>query len=322
MKRALKHIILMAFATLLLLATGNAYAQIVPDNTGDDPYLGTTHRYVVTVDDWDNDQIWTLEHQSGSPEYTPTTSPGNTFISTEIVGNLYYIDITFTRDDFDVGTWILRYEEENTTDGCIATRDFLIHLQENTFYEALYDESSETPPATYSECHDSTGTVQNWDLIKNINVPTRIYFPVYMYKDEDFKLNSWQFEATFSLGNTEYELVSINKGATNSLEGASYTITNVDADTWRIEVLATSDTSYTADNIELEVEVTGEMYYECAVTMTLTNGKALSGTNDRVETEDNVYIYPDVAGTTESEWRTRKITINALPATTNITITN
>lgn len=317
MRGRMIHIILVVVSTLLFLTAKNTYAQIPPVNTGDDPYIGTKHRYMVVADQPTvNTTYWQIT--DGTNTYRSTDPNIDTLFTftTPPTTNIIYLDVYFSRWVFSEGTWTLTYTETNTDNACVATRTFTIHLLDPTFYESLYDIASVTPPAAYSECHDSTNTLQSWTSINGTNVPTRIVFPVYMYKDEDFKLNNWRFDATFNLSETEYSIAFVNKQNANSNRGANYTISNVSGNTWRI-VVDSAVGEYGSDFIQLEVVLSGEMYLDCNVTMSISNAYALSGTTNIVRTGDNFYVYPDEAGV-PMDWRTRMISVNGVPAAQNI----
>lgn len=311
MNRNLQHITILILATMLSLLAGKSYAQsIMPLNTGDDPYLGTTHSYVVEIDDRvNNDYGWELVN--GGTTYDPS----NDFISTTLVGNTYTITIEFTRDDFTPGTWTLRYEETSRDDGaCVATREYIIYLSENEFYESLYDIASETPPGSTPECHDSTNTVQVYANVNSLNFQTEYIFPVYMYKQSDFKLNTWHFDATVAAAG--YTIISIGKGSSTTNRGADYSISQSGGVYSVVADSATGD--YDSDYVELSVVVVGPMFTDFTMTLGIDNAYAISGSTGQVTTEDNVHIYPDESGV-PTDWRTKTVTILGVPATRDIT---
>ncbi|HPR61886.1 MAG TPA: hypothetical protein PLF35_13110, partial [Prolixibacteraceae bacterium] len=311
MKRNLQHIVVLILATMLSLLAGKSFAQsIMPLNTGDDPYLGTTHSYVVEIDDRvNNDYGWKLVN--GGTTYDPS----NDFISTTLVGNTYTITIEFTRDDFTPGTWTLRYEETSRDDGaCVATREYIIYLSENEFYESLYDVASETPPGSTPECHDSTNTVQVYANVNSLNFQTEYIFPVYMYKQSGFKLNTWHFDATVAAAG--YTIVSIGKGSSTTNMGADYSISQSGGVYTVVADSAIGD--YDSDYVELSVVVEGPMFTDFTMTLDIDNAYAISGSTGQVTTEDNVHIYPDESGA-PAEWRTKTVTIRGVPETRDIT---
>lgn len=312
MKRNLQHITILILATLLSMLAGNSFAQISPVNTGDDPYLGTTHSYLVVIDDpINNDYGWQLIN--GSTIYDPSDD----FITATLVGNNYTIEIEFTRADFTTtpATWTLRYEETSRDDGsCVAIREYTIHLKENEFYESLYDIASETPPGAFSACHDSTNTIQQYDDVNGLNFQTAYIFPVYMYKESDFKLATWHFDAGLSISGTGYSIVTVNKASGSTNLGAAYTISESGG---KYIVVADSATgNYESDYVELRVVLTGPMFNNADLTLEIESAYAISGSTGQVVTEDNVHIYPDEPGVA---WRTKTVTINGVPATRDIT---
>jgi hypothetical protein len=315
MNKGLKHIILLVLNTLLLLAALHSYAQIPPVNTGDDPYIGTTHRYQVTADNLSNSRAWYITDETLTTTIVPT--PG-ILVITPGTGNIFYADVTFTSPPFSVGTWVLTYVETSILTGtCVATREFVIHLRENNFYELVYNQTTENPGTSFSECHDSTGTVQDWNNIFNTPFQTAIHFPVYMNKEADFDLNTWEFDASVSVVSAGYSVISIGKGALVSSRGANYTVTLISGSTYRI-VVDSPPIGETDDFVDIAVIVSGPMYDNVDVTLNITNGIARSGTSREIITNDNISVYPTDGTYTKSAWRTKTVSTLGIPATQNI----
>ncbi len=313
MRNGLRHSIFWVFTLLLIFSVSKGYAQIPPSNTGDDPYLGTTHRYQVTADDLNNTREWFIT--DGTTRIDPTAG---IFVISSGAGNILYADVTFTAPPFSVGTWILTYVETSTSTGtCVATREFVIHLRDNTFYEVVYNQTTENPGVSYSECHDSTGTVQDWDEVSTTSFQTAISFPVYMNKEADFALNTWEFDAQVSIASIGYNVLSIGKGAATSNRGANYTVTLVSGDSYKVVVNA-PQAGDTQDFVDIRVVVEGPMYATIGVTLTISNGLARSGVNREVVTTDNITVYPTDGTYTKNQWREKTVEMLGVPATHNI----
>ncbi|MDA3927600.1 MAG: hypothetical protein PF541_01485 [Prolixibacteraceae bacterium] len=314
MGKKIKHTVYL-IAMLLTLSISNSFAQISPVNTGDDPYIGTTHSYQVTIDEVANtDSCW-ITNNTTTYNFADHTS----IISSSTSGSTYTIEIKFDSISFPVAeTWVLWYSESDINGDCVAERSYTIYLKQNTFYETVY--SSGTPASSFTECHDSTATVQDWSVISGTEFPTVVNFDVLMYKDLDFKLNKWQFDAEIVAGGG-YSLLSIDKGAASSSMGANFTVTPKNATTYTVSVDSATG-SYASDTVNIAVEVEGLMQDDGDITLDIKeSGFALSGTNNIVTTIDNFTVSPsgETNNTDRLKWRKKTVTNLGVPATQNIT---
>jgi len=141
--------------------------------------------------------------------------------------------------------------------------------------------------ADASECHDSTGQV----LSVVATGPTTLYFTVNMNKAAGWSIDSWEYDFTIAVANTNYTLASVKVdsgaelGATGPYTGNSVSGSN-----------ATS---------EIGVVIEGPVTEGTDVTLQISNGEAIVGTSS---TPDN--------GSGDD---TQVLTVNPLPNTSVIT---
>lgn len=215
-------------------------------------------------------------------------------------------------------TWYLVYSEWDGTEGtgnCIAMRSFEIKLEENTFYLSMGDDDD--------DCNSLHGEVLNWNDINGNDIESYVEFTVQMNRMDDFDMNSWSFSGTISFDQSNYSFIRV-RSVGDELTGSSgagenFTISDDDGSgTFTVsvdaeEVTASEPPAEDNDFITLRVFVSGLVYEGETVTLTVSNGKAKSGTNYPKETDDN---------TNKGGDRIQENEIFPLPATSNIAIVN
>jgi hypothetical protein len=133
-------------------------------------------------------------------------------------------------------------------------------------------------------CHDENGQI----LATGASAATTVDFAVIL-DNPTFLLNltTWEFDLTFGLVGS-YSITEVKVGA--NVIAAPYTGISI---------------AGTEENVTVSVKITGAVETPETVTMTVSNGKAIKGTT----------VTPDNTNGTNYD---QALTINALPATTNI----
>jgi hypothetical protein len=317
--------ILILLTTILLLA-GTRYAHA--QNTSSEPFVNSWQKYRVPMGAAANSVTWELrkdnkDNLTGKLDLSTLFSENEKWMdiySEDVSGDDYAaIEIKFEDTNFANGeTWYLVYSEWDGTEGtgnCIAMRSFEINLEENTFYLSMGDDDD--------DCNSLHGVVLNWNDINEQAIESYVEFTVQMNRMDDFDMNSWSFSGAISF-DQDYDFIrvrSVGDELTGSSDaGENFTISDDDGSgTFTVSVdaedITASEPDPLADNdfITLRVFVSGLVYEGETVTLTVSNGKAKSGSNYPKETDDN---------TNKGIDRIQNNEILPLPATSNIAIVN
>ncbi len=297
-----------------MLAAGlsRGYAQ----NTSALPYIDSWHRYQVTSDASANSVTWWLQSdETLSPvtrlDLSQLDNDGANWITRSTVGVTEIIDIKFVDAQFNSGqTWYLIFSEWDNTVGtgnCVARRSMRIDIVENTFYLSLGGDMS--------ICNPLDGDVLNWNNVDTEPIGTGVPFRITMNKAAGFAANTWTFSGSLTGLTGGYTVTSATSseahgsdgdGTTN--DGYPYTITyNTGAFTVTVTGSSTVVGVGESDYIDILVWITGRVWIDTQVTLTISNGQATSGTAYTVNTDDN-----------GSGDKIQVYTINELPGTSNI----
>lgn len=256
MKKMKKTINCLFAAAALMIISMTAMAQ-----NGTNPYAGSTHTYTVTPEDAINNTLtWSISGGGIINGATNGTSLSVTWGST-------------------TGAQTITFTEYDPNTSCSTQRTLDVTVISNTFYLTM--------GADNEECHDLSGTV----LAEGASGNTTVYFDVNLNKDSGWDIDSWKYDFSVAITNTNYSLQSVKVDGGADL-GASGTYSNQ-------TVLGTSGTS------QIEVVLNGPVTEGTPVTVNLSSGVAIKGTTT---TPDN--------GTGD---KTQEITINPLPDTSEIT---
>lgn len=285
----------------LLLLVGPRYAYAQAENTGAAPYRDSQHSYRVPIGLVANDQRWVVT-DDGANTFNLTSSPEAwaTITPATLDGGYEVIEIFFDRNVFSVGTWYLRFYEDQDMGGsiiCVSAREFVITISENSFRLTL----AATVP---SQCNSQSGIIHAYT---ELDEPTEVFttnvtYIVNMNKSNDFNPTSYNFDANFS------QSISVISATTND---SAIIITGATPGTdFNIEVKR-AVANAASDVVEITVTYSNPVLADVTRNLTVTNGEAIVSkplAPDAV-TEDNIVGYPG---------RVQAITILAVPATRDI----
>lgn len=237
-----------------------------------------------------NSTIFDLDNSMGWVQGI-TSSDNNAYIE------IYYDETIFANGQ----TWYLVYAEFSA-DVCVARRRFDLTVTDNTFYLSL--------GADFATCNTNHGAVFNWDDIDDNPQPDYIDFTVTMHKGLDFSLNSWEFTVSANMSQMNYSYVSA-VALGSSTGGGAVTVTDGGANSIFVSVSGPVNPADQSDEITIRINLTGLVHEDEIIELEITDDteKARSGTDYEVVTDGN--------GNGD---KTQQITINPLPATTNIAV--
>ncbi|MDA3881066.1 MAG: hypothetical protein PF436_11820 [Prolixibacteraceae bacterium] len=297
--RRVKYIVNIFALTVLLLIVGNSY--VFAQNTYDQPYLDSWHKYRVPMGDVANTPTWQLQINSGA-EIALTNDmyeagDGEIWVkygTEDVAGADYaYIELKFIDPRFDIGdVATIIYSEMDLDEGnCEARRSKLATVVNNQFELNMTDMGN--------ICNSFNGIWDNTtEFIGDADHNHEVEFNVSMTKEEGFRASSWRFTGTFSIesGAGDNSFVSPitvsgnNQTAEYADNGATWSILNdgnPNDNTITIEVnVADPDFVYTTDNLTFSVLLNGKVSSDVTVQFTLDEGYGVSGTNYPSEVSD------------------------------------
>jgi hypothetical protein len=273
---------LFSVTAILALISMNATAQSGTTGTlgdGDDPYLATTHNYKVTSDG--GTIVWAVLHAGDSSDASADVGLGTN-------GN-NNIDITWNT----AGDYIIQYTE--TLNNCSTKRQLGVTVRSNNFYLDLLTDTD--------ACNSEEGNVLDWNTYETKNdVKTELTFTVNMAKDNGFSIDNYQFTGDIVLPTG----VTIADASDVTVTGGTK---SAGTGNGNFNVSATATDAATSGQVVIKVQVSGKVTDGGAVTLNLTNGKAVKGS---VETPDNLAL-------PVSSDRSQVVTLKPLPGSSNIT---
>lgn len=296
-----------------MLLAGSRFVQA--QNKGANPYLDSEHAYQVPIGKTENDKRWVVTDDV-SNTYTITTSNEGTYDWFDIDpaatnGGNEQVTIYFDRAVFSVGTWYLRYyEDELQSDGlsvCISAREYSLNVSANTFHLDI--------GADKTVCNAESGEVHTEAEVDNDPVdsdlfPTSVSYTVTMNKGADYSPDNFSFDAVFDVGVSIFDasVTTVDGGAASWEEsGGIYTVTVIPGsggdDPFLNEVEVTLDVTYNLPVLDTHIPE-----------LSVSNGQAVKDGTPQSITYDNETVYP----VSEPGDREQIITINELPATADI----
>jgi hypothetical protein len=272
-----------------------------------------------------NEVIWTLQSDlTANPAVCDTikdnqTHSGEMWVDTTLIDaasdtaaiEIKYIDALF--DDGD--TTYLVYSEINAATGaCIAKRATpVIRITGNNFALAGAD--------SISDCNSWSGVVFPNEVDITSKQESMVTFSVEMTKSANHYIKEWSFSGTVNTVGTGYTppdslFTEENMSATTFNNRGTYTIDweEGDGNTFVLTVTIDSEditADYTADEVDITCNLFGPATEEVEVTLTISEGVAVSGTEYNVETDDN-----------SEDDNEQVITKYAIPATSVIAISH
>ena len=274
---------------MLLIGYCYAHAQ----NSSALPYINSTQLYRVPMADINNNtyewQISNPSYNAGSP-ITLDAQPWVTHGTIDVDVDSAYIYITFVTAVFESagtiipGTWTLTFSEFNGSN-CEAVRSFDIELQSNQFNLAVEQFAN--------DCNTFAGQV--WDNSDDLTDPRDmlVELQVNLIKASNHFIRQWSFTGTvgatggtFSLSDPLFTTITgntvNNRGQYNIVwtSGNTFTLT-VTVDAEDVEA------DYTTDAVNFEMNINGPAITDVAISFTITNVEALSGTFSQVTTLEN-----------------------------------
>lgn len=303
--RNIAKLVILLTTIMLLAGTRYAYAQNTPGN----PYYLSQHKYQVDnvvspVYDW-----YIFETEAAANSFTEGTALLNTLDyvdGIDLVSGTATVEIYYDKEVFnDTEVFLVFSEYSQLTGVCIARRIFPITIIDNTFYFSA--------GADLENCHPLEGEVLNWNDYNGQNYEVTYDFTITLHKAGNFNINNYTFEGKISLGDDNYDLVSIT--VPGSISSDLNTANGDFSVTMNNATYIENNASEITQDITLEVTVTGLIYESENIIVRLTRGQAESGLNYTITTNEES---PPPSGTN----RDQQITILPLPATPNIAIVN
>jgi len=235
---------------------------------GTSPFVNSTHVYTVTPGDGGNNLVWTVLLANGSPAV-----PSTDYTITN--GTTASASIKWLKPNDGTNLHYTVQLSEQSTDNCFTLRQFQVNVITNTFFLIAGVDAN--------ECHDEDGNV----LAPGASAVTTVDFTVTLDNPTFLLgLTTWEFDLAFSLGS--YSITEVKVGG--NVVNAPYNSISIPG---------------TSENVTVSVKVTGDVETAEAVTMNVSNGKAIKGAAVSLDND--------------SGDREQILTINALPATSAIT---
>lgn len=250
---------------------------------GTTPFVGSQHTYEVTRGVAGSTLVWSVLNADKS-------NAGGTDFSIESNG-AETVKITWNKaNDVSNAKYIVQLSEEHPTNGCITLRQFDVIVGGNNFDLATTD-LTET-------CSDASGSVIVNSTNDNLGTTSKT-FTIDMSTQADMTsatfIPDWEFN--YEVTSTNGDLVSVTFDTNTTVSGETLSGKNaagkvvVNNDDYSIQVTVVFNNTWNSGDV---------------VTIELTNGKELS------------YNTPEKDATTPIN-NTGSVTINAMPATSNIT---
>ena len=279
-------------ATMLLIGYCYALAQ----NSPTAPYINSTHLYQVPMGNISNTVLW----QISNPNYsggTPLTLEAQLWVTTnkiDDVVDLAEISIKFVNTPFNgvAGIWTLRYEEWDETPGtgnCIAVRSMEITPVANDF--------SLVCGADDLRCNSWSDEVFPNDVTITDPEKGQVDFTVTMSKNLLHLVKQWSFSGTIQAVGTNYENPIASEDLFDALELSSTTTYGTYDITWTsgnsftatvtIDVDDLGYVQHASDILTFTANIKGPPTSQVAVTLTIANGQAISGSNSHIRTDEN-----------------------------------
>ncbi|MDE5423133.1 hypothetical protein L3073_13015 [Ancylomarina sp. DW003] len=264
----------------LLLIGGKAFSQ-----SGSTPYINSTHTYRVHggVAQPGNSYSWAVFMENGDPVVVSPTANADVVLGTN--GGAEF-EITWLKANLPANAKYIVQLTETDANTCSTIRQFDVDVSGNVFDILITDLTA--------SCSDASGTIIN-SANDNLGTTSKT-FTIDMKTQADMSTGTpftpdWEFNYTITSTNGNLVNVSVDDNAAIS----GNTIVDKDA-SGKVTV---NNNDY---SIEFTVEFNNTWNMGDLVTVVLSNGKELSY---------NTLDDPNA--------NTGSVTINALPATTNIT---
>lgn len=298
-------------AALIVVLTFALPLAAQAQNNSAYPYINSTHRYRVAKGADGNTVSWSLQNPSGTNVEIGAWGVPDVTIKNEAPDSAY-IDITFVNTVFAApsGEWTLIYSEESALTGaCVARRSVTFTPTTNDFKLSL--------AADDTNCNSFAGHV--WDNTDDLTATRSLAVPftVTMNKNTNHAVKVWSFDGKITVdvasGFTVPAAASfITVISGSSTLGGTYTISSVGNDgTFTITVpIPDVSSNATTDEVELTVNISGNITVDVGVTLTISNAVARSGTHYTVVTDDT--------GTPDEHKQTR--TLWGIPNTSVISV--
>lgn len=265
----------------------NEYLANTPASLGDgdNPYVGTSYTYTVapgagtiqwtvySADDLDPGNV--VDPAAASPAYTIS---GGTTASATIVWNT-------------PGTYYLTYSED--LNGCVTRRGVIVEVAANNFQIAM--EANKT-----AVCNVKEGAVLNWNNYNEAGeeVKTTVTYEINMSKEDDFAIQSWQFNGAFTLptGLTIADAADVTSNVGSiSVSGSAN------------ENFALTGMNGTQKSVIITVKVSGLVTASGTIPLAISGGQALSGPTSAI-----------ITGNSETANQSQTNELKPLPGASNI----
>lgn len=305
--RRIQHIAhrLILVAIILLSGFVVSYGQ---ENTATSPYLDSEHAYRVSIGLVANTQQWIVTDKGANTfDLLSSPQPWATIGSATSDGGYDTIRIYFDRDVFSAGTWYLQFNELQDMGGldiCVASREIVLTLVENTFHLTLADNVATQCNSQSGESH-TLAEVQDGDDLFD----TDVTYTLTMSKSDDFDPTYWEFDVNFSQSMSNLSVVSS--------DGTITTNTITAGSDYNIEITP-SVANPSSVTVQITVTYSNTVLADVTNNMTVSNGQAVVEAPPAPDaiTDDNEAIYP-LAPAFPGD-RVQSITILKLPATQDI----
>ncbi|TKG96291.1 hypothetical protein EYV94_03270 [Puteibacter caeruleilacunae] len=234
MKNLLKFTMTLA---IMLLGTVVGFAQ----NTGQAPFVGSTHQYTVTPESTSNTLNWSI-----------APNDGNFSSSNALDGSNSVLTVTWGAGSSGT-TYTITFTEEDATSNCIATRTITVTPADNDFDVSV--------PLVSAICNSATNSSTQGD------VTTQIQFTVQMDNESATWNPNWEIEFDLS-PNAAASITDLVPSAGT----ADWTTTGTPTGPFKLTAIPSSGATTT---ITLTMQVTGDANTLQEVQLEITSAKEL-----------------------------------------------